>query len=85
MKYALISEEQIENLKGLTSVLIRLGHPYNAGLCAEILESLKPSGPVAWMVKDVLDGLRYPSSLKNPGGSIKGESQPLYALDEVTK
>lgn len=34
--------------------------------------------PVAWMVKDVLDGLRYPSSLKNPGGSIKGESQPLY-------
>ena len=43
MKYALISEEQIENLKGLTSVLTRLGHPYNAGLCAEILESLKPS------------------------------------------
>ena len=34
--------------------------------------------PVAWMVKDVLDGLRYPSSLKNPRGSIKGESQPLY-------
>ena len=34
--------------------------------------------PVAWLVKDVLDGLRYPSSLKNPKGSIKGESQPLY-------
>ena len=42
---------------------------------------LKALKPVAWMVRDVVDGLRYPSSLKNPGGSIKGESQPLYALD----
>ena len=51
MKYALISEEQIENLKGLTSVLIRLGHPYNAGLCVEILESLKLSEPVGYKLK----------------------------------
>jgi len=55
---------------------------------AEALEAareLKALKPVAWMVRDVVDGLRYPSSLKNPEGSIKGESQPLYALDEVTK
>ena len=34
--------------------------------------------PVAWMVKDQVDGCRYPSALKNPAGSINGESQPLY-------
>jgi hypothetical protein len=35
--------------------------------------------PVAWMVRDQVDGCRYPSALKNPAGSINGESQPLYA------
>ena len=78
MKYALISEEQIKNLKGLISVLIRLGHPYNAGLCAEILESLKPSDPVAWFDWDAGRALWvqvYPNT----------HGQPLYALDEVTK
>jgi hypothetical protein len=34
--------------------------------------------PVAWMVRDQVDGCRYPSALKNPVGSINGESQPLY-------
>lgn len=34
--------------------------------------------PVAWMVRDQVDGCRYPSALKNPAGSIDGESQPLY-------
>jgi hypothetical protein len=34
--------------------------------------------PVAWMVRDQVDGCRYPSALKNPAGSINGESQPLY-------
>ena len=44
---------------------------------------LKALKPVAWMVRDQVDGCRYPSALKNPAGSINGESQPLYALDEV--
>jgi hypothetical protein len=35
--------------------------------------------PVAWMVRDQVDGCRYPSALKNPAGSINGESKPLYA------
>ena len=34
--------------------------------------------PVAWMVRDQVDGCRYPSASKNPAGSINGESQPLY-------
>jgi hypothetical protein len=44
---------------------------------------LKALKPVAWMVRDQVDGCRYPSVLKNPAGSINGESKPLYALDEV--
>jgi hypothetical protein len=30
------------------------------------------------MVRDQVDGCRYPSALKNPAGSINGKSQPLY-------
>ena len=43
------------------------------------VELAKPEQePVAWMVRDQVDGCRYPSALKNPAGSINGESQPLY-------
>ena len=80
MKYALISEEQIENLKGLTSVLIRLGHPYNAGLCAEILESLKPSEPVAWRVGSM--NFHYIDVAKAQAHSKKRLLKPLYALEK---
>jgi len=58
---------------------------YNPCAFLQAADNLAALKPVAWMVRDVVDGLRYPSSLKNPEGSIKGESQPLYALDEVTK
>jgi hypothetical protein len=30
------------------------------------------------MVRDQVDGCRYPSALKNPASSINGESKPLY-------
>ena len=40
--------------------------------------------PVAWMVRDQVDGCRYPSALKNPAGSINGESQPLYTAPLYT-
>ena len=39
--------------------------------------------PVAWMVRDQVDGCRYPSALKNPAGSINGESQPLYTKEQA--
>ena len=41
--------------------------------------------PVAWMVRDQVDGCRYPSALKNPAGSINGESQPLYTAPPRTE
>ena len=34
--------------------------------------------PVAWLVRDQVDGLRYPCNQKNPAGSIDGESEPLF-------
>ena len=64
-------------------VVYPAGYPMQIAQALAAARELKALKPVAWMVRDVVDGLRYPSSLKNPGGSIKGESQPLYALDEV--
>jgi hypothetical protein len=34
--------------------------------------------PVAWMVRDCIDGSWYPCAFENPAGTIKGESKPLY-------
>jgi hypothetical protein len=34
--------------------------------------------PVAWMVRDYVDGFRYVSSTENPSGTIAGLSEPLY-------
>ena len=34
--------------------------------------------PVAWMVRDCIDGFIYPSPFENPAGTIKGGSKPLY-------
>ena len=36
--------------------------------------------PVAWMVRDFIDGSWYPCAFENPAGAIKGESKPLYAV-----
>ena len=41
-------------------------------------EQAEKQEPVAWMVRDQVDGCRYPSALKNPASSINGESKPLY-------
>lgn len=38
--------------------------------------------PVAWLVKDQVDGCWYPSTIKNPAGSINGESLPLYTKEQ---
>ena len=34
--------------------------------------------PVAWMVRDYVDGFRYVSSTESPSGTIAGLSEPLY-------
>ena len=34
--------------------------------------------PVAWLVRDSIDGSWYPCAFENPAGAIKGESKPLY-------
>jgi hypothetical protein len=34
--------------------------------------------PVAWLVRDYVDGFRYVSSTENPSGTIAGLSEPLY-------
>ena len=34
--------------------------------------------PVAWTVRDYVDGFRYVSSTENPSGTIAGLSEPLY-------
>jgi hypothetical protein len=38
--------------------------------------------PVAWMVRDSIDGSWYPCAFENPAGAIKGESKPLYAVPQ---
>ena len=38
--------------------------------------------PVAWMVRDSIDGSWYPCAFENPAGAIKGESKPLYAAPQ---
>jgi hypothetical protein len=53
-----------------------LGVPDKLKMKAELAKPEQE--PVAWMVRDQVDGCRYPSALKNPAGSINGESQPLY-------
>jgi hypothetical protein len=44
----------------------------------QAIEQAEKQEPVAWMVRDQVDGCRYPSALKNPASSINGESKPLY-------
>ena len=51
---------------------LRLIETLRARLSAPELE------PVAWLVRDYVDGLSYPCAFKDPAGSIKGESVPLY-------
>ena len=77
--------------EAMKMALAKLEHLWEIGIDAEYKVELLPEiealrqalaqpeqEPVAWMVRDQVDGCRYPSALKNPVGSINGESQPLY-------
>jgi hypothetical protein len=42
------------------------------------VEQAEKQEPVAWTVRDYVDGFRYVSSTENPSGTIAGLSEPLY-------
>lgn len=46
------------------------------------IEQAEKQEPVAWMVRDSIDGSWYPCAFENPAGAIKGESKPLYAVPQ---
>ena len=75
-----MSRELLKQCLDLITDLDKEGLILESGLIFALRNELaKPEQePVAWMVRDQVDGCRYPSALKNPAGSINGESQPLY-------
>jgi hypothetical protein len=48
----------------------------------QAIEQAEKQEPVAWMVRDSIDGSWYPCAFENPAGAIKGESKPLYAVPQ---
>ena len=46
------------------------------------VEQAEKQEPMAWMVRDSIDGSWYPCAFENPAGAIKGESKPLYAVPQ---
>jgi hypothetical protein len=44
----------------------------------QAIEQAEKQEPVAWLVRDYVDGFRYVSSTENPSGTISGLSEPLY-------
>jgi hypothetical protein len=48
----------------------------------QAIEEAEKQEPVAWVVRDSIDGSWYPCAFENPAGAIKGESKPLYAVPQ---
>jgi hypothetical protein len=48
----------------------------------QAIKQAEKQEPVAWMVRDSIDGSWYPCAFENPAGAIKGESKPLYAVPQ---
>ena len=46
--------------------------------CPACVAEADKQEPVAWLVRDYVDGFRYVSSTENPSGTISGFSEPLY-------
>ena len=78
MKYALISEEQIKHVKHL---LNPVKGSHIADNVLTVIDSLKPSSPVAW--KKTINGSEITRSAKV--ATELGFTVQLYALDEVKK
>ncbi len=80
------------SIEAMKMALAKFEHLWEIGIDAEYkvellpeiqalrqaIEQAEKQEPVAWMVRDQVDGCRYPSALKNPASSINGESKPLY-------
>jgi hypothetical protein len=80
------------SIEAMKQALAKFEHLWEIGIDAEYkvellpeiqalrqsIEQAEKQEPVAWMVRDQVDGCRYPSALKNPASSINGESKPLY-------
>lgn len=45
---------------------------------AKHIEQAEKQEPVAWMVRDSIDGSWYPCAFENPSGTIAKLSEPLY-------
>ena len=78
MKYALISEEQIAQIK-LAMDFRLIGDNSKARL---ILQSLKPSNAVAHIAEGTYNTPNYIARLAHP---LPPVGTKLYALDEVTE
>ncbi len=48
----------------------------------QAIEQAEKQEPVAWIIRDSIDGSWYPCAFENPAGAIKGESKPLYAVPQ---
>jgi hypothetical protein len=56
---------------------LRRLHEENTTL-RQAIEQAEKQEPVAWLVRDYVDGFRYVSSTENPSGTIAKLSEPLY-------
>ena len=80
MKYALISEEQIKQVQ---DALEPVKASFAAQAVLEIIRSLKPSKPVAWLTTEPFAQTGISITTVTLHQQMSGT--PLYALDEVTK
>jgi hypothetical protein len=62
--------------------LYRFAELVEAAAVAREREQAEKQEPVAWVVRDSIDGSWYPCAFENPAGAIKGESKPLYAVPQ---
>jgi hypothetical protein len=80
------------SIEAMKQALAKFEHLWEIGIDAEYkvellpeikalrqaIEQTEKQEPVAWMVRDYVDGFRYVSSTESPSGTIAGLSEPLY-------
>ena len=81
MKYALISEEQIKQIKDVLKCWCIPLHEESLQDALEILQSLKPSEPVAWIAKGGNGALWWHQSIDEHGNN-NPKDVPLFALEQ---
>ena len=76
MKYALISEEQIQEIK---SRMHPVRNSYAGETTLAIIQSLKPQEPVAWWERDADTGNWF----LTPSFNERAETEPLFYLGDA--